>query len=78
MLQDIYNYDVEEFRIPDSGSHAAVSKKINAFVEVNGDSGSDLKIVYYAGHSSLSRNKELVWSKYILVESSKTISLIVF
>jgi hypothetical protein len=64
VFEDIYFYVVEEFRIPDSGSHAAVSEKINAFVKVNDDKSDDLKIVYYAGHSILSRNKELVWSTY--------------
>jgi hypothetical protein len=73
VLEVIYHYEVEEFCIPDLGSHAAVSKKINTFVEVNGDCGSDLKIVYYAGHSSLSRNKELIWSTYVIAESSKII-----
>jgi hypothetical protein len=66
VFEDVYHYDVEEFRIPDSASHAAVSEKINSFVKVNDDSSNDLKIVYYAGHSLLSRNKELVWSTYEL------------
>jgi hypothetical protein len=67
VLEDIYHYDVQEFHIPDSASHAAVSEKINAFVKVNGDSSNDLKIAYYAGHSLLSRNKELIWSTYVLI-----------
>jgi hypothetical protein len=62
VLENVYNYDVEEFRIPDSESHAEVSEKINSFVKVGGNSSNDLKIVYYAGHSRLSRTKELVWS----------------
>ena len=62
VLEEIYSYEVEEFRIPDSASHTAVSKKINAFVEINDDRINDLKIVYYAGHSRLARNKELIWS----------------
>ena len=62
VFEEIYHYDVEEFRIPDRGSHAAVSERINAFVNLNDDSSDDLKIVYYAGHSQLSRNKELIWS----------------
>jgi hypothetical protein len=62
VLENVYKYDVEEFRIPDSGSHAEVSEKINSFVKVGGNSNNDLKIVYYAGHSRLSRTKELVWS----------------
>ncbi|KAH8782460.1 hypothetical protein BGZ57DRAFT_758998, partial [Hyaloscypha finlandica] len=62
VLENVYNYDVEEFRIPDSESHAEVSEKINSFVKVGGNSSNDLKIVYYAGHSRLSCTKELVWS----------------
>jgi hypothetical protein len=65
VLKDIYHYDIEEYRIPNTASHAAVSEKINDFVKVNDDSSNDLKIVYYAGHSLLSRNKELVWSAYV-------------
>lgn len=62
VLETVYNFDVEEFRIPNSGSHFAVSQKINKFIEVNNDSNNDLKIVYYAGHGRLSRTKELLWS----------------
>lgn len=62
VLADIYHYEVEEFCIPNSRSHAAVSEKINAFVNIDDDSSTDLKIVYYAGHSRLARNKELIWS----------------
>jgi hypothetical protein len=59
---EIYNFEVEHYRIPESDSHAEVSEKVNAFVKVNKNSSSDLKIVYYAGHSRLSRSKELIWS----------------
>ena len=62
VFEEIYHYDIEEFWIPDSDSHGAVSEKINAFVKVNDNSSDDLKIVYYAGHSRLSRTKELLWS----------------
>jgi hypothetical protein len=62
VLEDVYQYEIDEFRIPDSESHAAVSEKINTFVKVNNNSSNDLKVVYYAGHSRLSRTKELIWS----------------
>ncbi|RDW56663.1 hypothetical protein BP6252_14049 [Coleophoma cylindrospora] len=39
-----------------------VSAKINAFVSINDDSTEDLKIVYYAGHSKLSKMKDVVWA----------------
>jgi hypothetical protein len=62
VFEGIYHYKIDEFWIPDSDSHGAVSEKINAFVKVNDNSSDDLKIVYYAGHSRLSRTKELLWS----------------
>ena len=48
------------FLIPTANS--TVSEKINAFVKVNDNSSDDLKIIYYAGYSRLSRTKELLWS----------------
>jgi len=71
LFENVYHYDVEEFRIPDSASHAAVSEKINSFVKINGDSSDDLKIVYYAGHSMLSTNKELIWCTYVFLSLSR-------
>jgi hypothetical protein len=65
VLEEDYHYDVEEFRIPDCDSHAEVSEKINSFVKVGKNSNSDLKIVYYAGHSRRSRTNELWWSTYV-------------
>jgi len=62
VLEDVYHFDIEEFRIPDEDSHGEVNEKINAFVKVNKNSSDDLKIVYYAGHSRLSRTKELLWT----------------
>jgi hypothetical protein len=47
VLECIYHYEVEEFRIPDHRSH-------------------DLKIVYYAGHSQVSRNAGLVWCGQVI------------
>lgn len=37
-----------------------VSAKINEFVSINNNSKEDLKIVYYAGHSKLSKTKDIV------------------
>ncbi|TVY81197.1 hypothetical protein LSUE1_G005163 [Lachnellula suecica] len=66
VLGETYHYDIELFEIPDQKSHATVSKKINTFVDINGDSKSDLKIVYYAGHSRLSKTRDLIWSRQVL------------
>ncbi|KAG4431288.1 hypothetical protein IFR05_013232 [Cadophora sp. M221] len=62
VLEGYYHYDIEEFQIPDIDSHAEVSEKVNNFVKVGDNSSSHLKIVYYAGHSRLSRSRELLWS----------------
>ena len=62
VLEEVYHFEVEEFRISDEDSHGEVNEKINAFVKVNKNSSEDLKIVYYAGHSRLSRTKELLWT----------------
>ncbi|KAN0095850.1 hypothetical protein V8E51_016561, partial [Hyaloscypha variabilis] len=64
VFEQIYHFKVEVFDIPDNRSHANVSEKINAFVAINNDSKLDLKIVYYAGHSRLSKTKDLVWSSW--------------
>lgn len=61
VFENLYRFNVEEFQIPDCDSHAEVSEKINAFVKVN-NTNNDLKIVFYAGHSRLSRTRELLWS----------------
>ena len=65
----MYHYDVEVFKIPDKRSHSMVSAKINEFVSINDDSEEDLKIVYYAGHSKLSKTKDIVWTSYVAYSS---------
>jgi hypothetical protein len=64
VFEDTYHYDVEVFPIPEKRSHSRVSAKINGFVSINDDSAEDLKIVYYAGHSKLSKTKDVVWARY--------------
>lgn len=65
VLEQVYHYETEIFEIPDSRSHNKVNEKISAFIGINDDSKSDLKIVYYAGHSRLSDTKDLVWASYV-------------
>jgi hypothetical protein len=64
VFEDMYHYNVEVFQIPENRSHSKVSAKINGFVSINDDSVEDLKIVYYAGHSKLSKTKDVVWARY--------------
>jgi hypothetical protein len=64
VLEGTYHFKVEEpFEIPDQRSHHKVSARINDFIGINDDSSDDLKIVYYAGHSRLSKTKEVVWAR---------------
>jgi hypothetical protein len=53
VLDEIYHYHIDVFEILNQKSHAIVSKKINAFVDIKCDSRSEVNIVYYAGHSKL-------------------------
>lgn len=59
VLDEIYHFDIEVFRIPEKRSHARVSERVNAFVAINDDSKDDLKIVYYAGHGRSSKTRDL-------------------
>ncbi|KAG4442602.1 hypothetical protein IFR05_001932 [Cadophora sp. M221] len=61
VLKGTYHYQTEIFEIPDKKSHARVSAKINAFIDINDDSKDDLKIIYYAGHGKLTKTKDLIW-----------------
>ncbi|KAH9221906.1 hypothetical protein DL95DRAFT_191807 [Leptodontidium sp. 2 PMI_412] len=61
VFEDVYHYKTEIFEIPDKKSHARVSAKINAFIDINDDSKDDLKIIYYAGHGKLTKTKDLIW-----------------
>lgn len=61
ILESLYHFEVEVFRIPGERSHVTVSRKINEFVLLNDDSKDDLKIIYYAGHGWLTKTKELLF-----------------
>ena len=65
VLENIYHYKVEEFKIPDQKSHNKVTTKIVDFIDVNDDDPAQLKIVYYAGHARLSKSKDVVWARYV-------------
>jgi hypothetical protein len=65
VLENIYHYKVEEFKIPDQRSHNKVTAKIIDFIEKNDDDPAELKIVYYAGHARLSKSKDVVWARHV-------------
>jgi len=58
-----YNFETEIWRIPDRNSHARSNQKILDFVEIGDDSLDHLKIIYYAGHAKLSKNRLLTWTR---------------
>ncbi len=59
---DIYDFEVEEWRIPAVNSHTALNLKILHFLA---DSDTKhLKIVYYAGHGKLSNHGQALWTSH--------------
>jgi hypothetical protein len=71
VLENVYHFKVETWKIPSKGSHKRVNRKILDFVELGGDSKNDLKIVYYGGHGMLAQNRQSCWARY--VDDSPTI-----
>jgi hypothetical protein len=65
VFQDVYHFNTESWDIPDEDCHAEVNQKILDFKKLGGNSKDDLKIVYYAGHGKLTRNRLLSWTRYV-------------
>jgi hypothetical protein len=63
VFKDTYQFEVEIWTIPDTGSHVDTNQKILDFVKLGGDSDEHLKIVYYAGNAKLTKNKRLAWTR---------------
>lgn len=66
VFQDIYHFNTEIWKIPDENPHHRLNKKILDFVEPTDSSNEHLKVVYYAGHGKLSRERTLLWTRYAL------------
>jgi hypothetical protein len=64
VFKDIYRFETETWHIPEDDCHAEVCQKILDFKKVGGNSQEHLKIVYYAGHGKLERNRLLSWTRY--------------
>jgi len=58
-----YNFQTEVWKIPNHNCHAKTNQKILDFVEEGDDNSRHLKIVYYAGHAKLSKNRLLTWTR---------------
>tara|TARA_R110002060_G_scaffold29865_5_gene40288 strand:- start:1057 stop:1473 length:417 start_codon:yes stop_codon:yes gene_type:complete len=65
VFKDVFHFEVQTFRIPSESSHVAVTEKIEEFIGLGGDNDEHLKIVYYAGASQISKNKRLLWIRYV-------------
>jgi hypothetical protein len=65
VFQDVYHFNTESWHIPNEDCHAEVNQKILDFKKLGGNSKDDLKIVYYAGHGKLTRNRLLSWTRYV-------------
>jgi hypothetical protein len=63
VFKDIYNFEVERWKISDASSHVDTNQKILDFVRLGDDSDEHLKIVYYAGHARLTKNTRLAWTR---------------
>jgi hypothetical protein len=62
VFEHVYNFEVESWKIPTKHSHFQLNQKIGAFAQPEDDDRQHLKIVYYAGHARLAKNRTLVWA----------------
>ncbi|KAE8443543.1 hypothetical protein EG329_001783 [Mollisiaceae sp. DMI_Dod_QoI] len=59
---NLYEFEVEEWKIPDVNSHTALNLKILQFLHDNDT--KHLKIVYYAGHGRLNNHGQAIWTSH--------------
>lgn len=65
VFKETYGFETELWEIPDHDSHTEVNQKIIDFSRLGGSSKEDLKILYYAGHGKITRNRLLSWTRYV-------------
>jgi hypothetical protein len=64
LLRESYNFEVERYAIPSSGSHSGVKTKVAQFLRDEGP--THLKIVYYGGGGKVLGHGELEWIRYMI------------
>jgi hypothetical protein len=64
VFKGVYHFETEVWNIPDEDCHVEVNQKVLDFSRIGGNSKDDLKIVYYAGHGKLMKNRLLLWTRY--------------
>lgn len=66
VFANVYHFQTEVWDIPDDNKcHAKLNQKILDFVLEGNDSTEHLKIVYYAGHARLAKNRLLTWTRSV-------------
>ncbi|KAK5739420.1 hypothetical protein LTR17_005325 [Elasticomyces elasticus] len=63
ILHRLWNFEVEEWRIPRRYAYGEMSGKLNAFVKDWND-GKTLLILYYGGHGGMDKNRHAIWKCY--------------
>jgi hypothetical protein len=66
VFEHLYQFKVESWKIPTKHSHFELNQKIGMFVKPEDDDRQHLKIVYYAGHARLAKNRTLVWAGSVI------------
>lgn len=65
VFRDVYHFETEIWKIPDSGSQHEANQKISDFVGLGNNSEDHLKILCYAGNTLKTKSHGLSWTRYI-------------
>lgn len=63
VFERLYHFKVERWKIPSTDSHIRLNEKILELVKLGDDREDYLKVVYYAGHGKLTRNRQSMWTE---------------
>ncbi|CAG8951495.1 hypothetical protein HYFRA_00007411 [Hymenoscyphus fraxineus] len=72
VFHDVYNFEVETFKIPKQNPHSEVNQKIRSFARQGENNRGYLKIVFYAGCSRVTSNGALLWTSVLNSEEKET------
>ncbi|KAG9229135.1 hypothetical protein BJ875DRAFT_388004, partial [Amylocarpus encephaloides] len=62
VFRDVYHFETEMWKIPDSKAQADADERIEKFVRLGSNSEDHLKIVCYAGNTLSTRSSGLAWT----------------
>lgn len=63
VFENTYGFEAEVWDIPDHECHMEVNQKVLDFSRLG--TKDDLKILYYAGHGKITRNRLLSWTRCV-------------